>query len=127
MKGSKMLTSVALTSGLLLGGLGLYPFQADAATPVYAGFVKKNETKIASVASIARQMNWGGGVTTTYSVTFTNGLGGTWTKSLNQTTYTEYVTYSLGASETQRTWKNTLRVANGTSDTDTGSVTLKRW
>jgi hypothetical protein len=98
---------------------------AFAAEPTYAGLSPANETKIGTSAYFTKKLSWGGGSTNTYYVEYWNGITTSFYDP-NANYYSAYDTsyYNKGSLST-KTWYTSLYVSNGTSDTASGSVTLK--
>ncbi|MBD8520506.1 hypothetical protein [Lysinibacillus fusiformis] len=93
--------------------------------PVEAGFGQARETlNNTSSVNHSKKLNWGGGATATYQVSYNDGIV---TRDFAANYYSTSLNtqYSLGP-YTQYTWDNTLRVSNGSTATATGYVKLVR-
>lgn len=97
------------------------------ASPVYAGISPKNSTHRGATVSVVKNLSWGGGSGSTYSVEYYDGKATIfYDPRANYYSTTVSSTYQLGPLSSN-TWSNTLRVSTvGGSYTDTGSVKLQR-
>ncbi|MGE7835259.1 hypothetical protein ACQKND_22685 [Viridibacillus arvi] len=134
MKMKKLLLSALATTFVLGAGYtsasaaALEVTESEGITPYYvpveAGFGQARETLNTSSVNHSKKLNWGGGATATYQVSYNDGIV---TRNFAANYYSTALNtqYSLGP-YTQNTWDNTLRVSNGNTATATGWVKLVR-